>query len=97
MVDQWLRKDEFWLAIEQRTLPLLQSLILSRLEEEKLTIVGKLRLPEKIQNSVQKLEMGELHGIINKVSGEHLVAIQLLGYFLGAFAGALLILARMNP
>jgi len=97
MVDQWLRKDEFWLAIEQRTLPLLQSLILSRLEEEKLTIVGKLRLPEKIQNSVQKLEMGELHGIINKVSGEHLVAIQLLGYFFGAFAGALLILARMNP
>ena len=97
MVDQWLCKDEFWNALEQRMLPLLQELILKRLEQEKLTIVEKFRLPEKIQNSVEKLEMRELHSIINKVSGEHLVAIQLLGYVLGAIAGALLILTRMQP
>jgi uncharacterized membrane protein YheB (UPF0754 family) len=97
MVDQWLRKDEFWIAIEQRMLPLLQELILKRLEQEKLAIVEKFHLPEKIQSSVEKLEMRELHEIINKVSGEHLVAIQLLGYALGAIAGALLILTRMQP
>lgn len=95
MVDQWLRKDEFWTAVEQRMLPLLQGLILKRLEQEKLTIVEKFRLPEKIQNSVEKLEMRELHSMINRVSGEHLVAIQLLGYALGAIAGALLILTRL--
>ncbi len=96
MVDQWLRKDAFWVAVEQKMLPLLQALILNRLEQEKLTIVEKFRLPEKIQNSVEKLEMGELHSIINRVSGEHLMAIQLLGYVLGAIAGALLILARIS-
>lgn len=97
MVDQWLRKDEFWNAVEQRMLPLLQELILQRLEQEKMDIIEKFRLPEKIQNSVASLKMGELHKIINKISGEHLVAIQLLGYVLGAIAGALLILTRMTP
>ena len=97
MVDQWLRKDEFWNAVEQRMLPLLQGFILKRLEQEKLTIVEKFRLPEKIQNSVEKLDMCELHSIINKISGEHLVAIQLLGYVLGAIAGGLLMLTRMQP
>ncbi|MFA6931061.1 MAG: DUF445 family protein [Lentisphaeria bacterium] len=97
IVDQWLRKDEFWHAVEQRILPLLQALILRRLESEKMTIIEKFKFSEKIENSVHRLDMEELHGIINKVSGEHLVSIQLLGYGLGAIAGGLLFLTRMHP
>lgn len=97
IVDQWLRKDEFWHAVEQRILPLLQALILRRLESEKMTIIEKFKFSEKIERSVHRLDMAELHGIINKVAGEHLVSIQLLGYGLGAIAGGLLILTRMHP
>ena len=36
----------------------------------------------------------EFHGMINEVSAQHLGAIQVLGYILGALAGGLLLLAR---
>lgn len=97
LVDQWLRKDEFWQMIETQLLPLLQEFILQRLEREKLSIVEKFNLPAKIRESVLGLEMSELHAVITRVSGEHLVAIQLLGYILGGIAGGLLILVRMTP
>ncbi len=97
LVDQWLRKGEFWQMIEKQLLPFLQELILSWLEQEKMSIVEKFKLSEKIQHSVQELETAKLHDIINDVSGRHLVAIQLLGYVLGAIAGGLLIFIRIHP
>ena len=36
----------------------------------------------------------EFHGMVNDVAAQHLGAIQVLGYLLGALAGGLLLLAR---
>lgn len=95
IVDKWLKKEEFWQELEKRSMPLLQALFLKRFEQEKMTIVEKFEVPKKIERSVNGLDMEELHYIINKVSGEHLLAIQLLGYLLGAVAGGLLFLAKI--
>lgn len=91
MVDSWLRTDEFWNAVEQKLLPLVQSFILNRLKREKDTIIQKFDIPGKIQKSVEEMDVAKLHAMINRASGEHLIAIQLLGYGLGAIAGLLLI------
>jgi len=40
------------------------------------------------------MDMHQVHSTINSVSGRHLVAIQLLGYLLGAVAGFLMIFAN---
>jgi len=93
MADSWLKKEEFWNAVEKQLLPLVQAFILHRLKYEKEAIIRKFDFPGKIENSVVSMNMAELHSMINQVSGEHLTALQLLGYLLGGLAGLLLIFA----
>ena len=40
------------------------------------------------------MDVKEFHGMVNDVAAQHLGAIQVLGYLLGALAGGLLLLAR---
>ncbi len=94
MVDSWLRRDEFWDTVEHKLLPLVQSFILHRLKHEKDSIILKLDLPGKIENSVSNMDVGELHRMILRAADNNLTVIQLLGYALGALAGLLLIFAE---
>ena len=93
MVEEFLRRDEVWQLLEQRMLPAVQSFVLEQLEEKQELIVEKLELKKQIESSVLGLNMREMHEMINEVSGEHLLAIQVLGYVLGGICGWLLTLA----
>ncbi len=93
MVEEFLRRDEVWQLLEQRMLPAVQSFVLEQLEEKQELIVEKLELKKQLESSVLGLNMREMHEMINEVSGEHLLAIQVLGYVLGGICGWLLTLA----
>ncbi|NLF59822.1 MAG: DUF445 family protein [Lentisphaerae bacterium] len=94
LVDQWLRRDQVWEVIINHLMPLAQAFILERLQNDKNAIIRQLDLPGKIEKSVMAMDMHQVHRTINSVSGRHLVAIQLLGYLLGAVAGFLMIFAN---
>lgn len=94
IVDEWFQKQELWDALEHRLLPLIQAFLLHRIKQEKHAIIQKFDIPGKIRNSVANMDVKQLHEMILRASEDHLTVIQLLGYFLGAIAGLLLIFAQ---
>ena len=52
-------------------------------------IIEKLNVQGRIRTAVDRMDMREFHGMINEVAAQHLGAIQVLGYVLGAVVGAL--------
>lgn len=93
LVDAMLRRDEFWATVETQILPAVKTHLDHYLRREGREIIAaKLDLSGRIERSVNALDMAELHAMINKIAGEHLCAIQVLGFFLGLAAGLLLAL-----
>ena len=90
IVDYWLRQNELWEAVS-KLVPLAQDFVSKKLQQDGNLLISKLDLSGKIESSVKKMNMAELHQMINHASGKHLTIIQLLGYLLGALAGFLLI------
>lgn len=45
----------------------------------------------RIKTAVDAMDVKEFHGMVNEVAAQHLGAIQVLGYILGALDGALLL------
>ena len=54
-------------------------------------IVEKIDIEGRVKAAVDAMDMAEFHGMLNQIMAEHLGAIQVLGYLLGAFAGLLLV------
>ena len=50
-------------------------------------VLSKLNLSERIATAVDKLSVEEFHERVNSIAAQHLGAIQVLGYFLGAIVG----------
>ena len=48
----------------------------------------KLDISRRIAEAVDKQDVKEFHSMINSIAAQHLGAIQVLGYFLGALVGA---------
>jgi len=55
------------------------------------SIIEKLNVEGRVKTAVNGMDMAEFHEMLNQVMAEHLGAIQVLGYLLGAFAGLLLV------
>ena len=56
-------------------------------------IVEKLDVEGRVKAAVDAMDMAEFHAMLNQIMAEHLGAIQVLGYLLGAVAGLFLVLA----
>lgn len=93
IVDEWLRRDELWKALEHHLLPAARAFILHRLKRGRKTLIQKLDLPGKIEESVSNMNVAQVHEMLLRASDDNLTVIQLLGYFLGALAGILLTFA----
>ena len=52
-------------------------------------LVASFDLPERIEKSVNELDMAGFQAMLDRLMAEHLGAIQVLGYVLGAAVGAL--------
>ncbi len=57
-------------------------------------IIEKLDIEGRIKKAVDDMNVEDFHVMVNDVAAQHLGAIQVLGYILGALAGGLLLLAR---
>ena len=93
MVNNCLKQDDFWDAVQTKLLPMLQDYILHRLKKEKEKIISGFNIPGKIEKSVKEMDMKMLHEMILRASDNNLTLIQVLGYGLGAVCGILLIFA----
>ncbi len=86
-----LNSPEFWKHLEEQLLPgVARSIALYLRTGGKREIVARLDLQNRIERAVAAQDVEEFHGMITAIAAEHLVAIQVLGYFLGAAAGILL-------
>ncbi len=57
-------------------------------------ILAKINLRGRLQTAVDAMDMKEFHDMVGEVAAEHLGAIQVLGYILGALAGGLMLIAN---
>ena len=89
-----LRSEQLWqwaASLIPRFRPELENLIRTKGLP---LIIEKLDIEGRIKKAVDAMDVEEFHGMVNEVSAQHLGAIQVLGYLLGALAGVLLLLAR---
>ena len=93
MLEELFGNDGLWNAVAEKMLPYLQQLIEQELSAHSEEIVARLDLPGRIERAVNELDPAEAHSLINQVSGRELTLLQVLGYFLGAVAGFLMIFA----
>ena len=54
-------------------------------------IIEKIDVEGRVKTAVDGMDMAEFHEMLNRIMSEHLGAIQVLGYLLGALAGLLLV------
>ena len=69
---------------------------LSRLVREQCLprIAGSLDIGGRISGAINEMDVEEFHQVVNEVAARHLGAIQVLGYILGAIAGAIMVALR---
>lgn len=89
---QLLNSEALWASIVEM-IPKFQPELERLIRTEGLpSIMQKLDIQGRIKTAVDKMDVAEFHGMINEVAAQHLGAIQVLGYLLGAVAGALTLL-----
>lgn len=96
MTRKLFHSEELWEVIRSQTLPAAERALGRYLAGDgRRMIAEKLDLPRRIERSVENQNIEDFHRMINAITDEHLVAIQVLGYLLGALAGILLILPEL--
>lgn len=86
-----LRSDQLWqwaASLIPRFRPELENLIRTKGLP---LIIERLDIKRRVESAVNGMDMAEFHGMLNQVMAEHLGAIQVLGYLLGAIAGLILV------
>ncbi len=86
-----LRSDQLWqwaASLIPRFRPELENLIRTKGLP---LIMERLDIKRRVESAVNGMDMAEFHGMLNQVMAEHLGAIQVLGYLLGALAGFILV------
>lgn len=84
-----LDSESLWQWIENELLPGAEPQIEAFIKTTgKTVIMEKLDISRRIAEAVDKQDVKEFHSMINSIAAQHLGAIQVLGYFLGAIVGA---------
>ncbi len=88
-----IESDTLWIWIRNNFLPQVQPKIENWIRANgKILIIDKLNIASRVRNAVDKQDIKQFHGMINQLAAEHLGAIQVLGYVLGAIVGLLQLL-----
>ena len=83
-----LDSESLWQWIENELLPGAEPQIEAFIKTTgKTVIMEKLDISRRIAEAVDKQDVKEFHSMINSIAAQHLGAIQVLGYFLGAIVG----------
>ena len=84
-----LDSESLWQWIENELLPNAKPQIETFIKSTgKDIIIKKLNISGRVTEAVDKQDVEEFHSMINSIAAQHLGAIQVLRYFLGAIVGA---------
>ena len=88
-------QDAVWQVFETEVLPAVKNFLLHQIKRNQNEIIAGLDLPGRIEKAILKQKPKEVHELVNRISGEHLVLLQLLGFVLGGIAGLLLVFVQI--
>lgn len=94
LLEYTCNQDAVWQVFETEVLPAVKNFLLHQIKRNQNEIIAGLDLPGRIEKAILKQKPKEVHELVNRISGEHLVLLQLLGFVLGGIAGLLLIFAK---
>ena len=89
-----LAQEEVWQVVQGELIPAVHSFLLHQIKRNQENLAAGLDLPGRIEKAILDQKPEDIHALVNRVSGEHLVALQLLGFLLGGIAGSLLVIAQ---
>lgn len=77
-----------WEYVQKKLIPAIVPALEAWLKGDgKNLVLAKLDLSDRIASAVDRLSVEDFHERVNGIAAQHLGAIQILGYFLGLFAG----------
>lgn len=91
---EFLEDELVWQIVREQILPGIRVFLQLQIRRNKDAIIAGLDLSGHIRKSILDLEPKNVHDLVDKVSGEELGMIQLLGFVLGGIAGLLLSFAQ---
>ena len=91
---EFLEDELVWQIVREQILPGIRVFLQLQIRRNKDSIIAGLDLSGHIRKSILDLEPKNVHDLVDKVSGEELGMIQLLGFVLGGIAGLLLSFAQ---
>ena len=89
-----VESDAIWEAIEKNAVPYLREQIEPMLADRAEEIAATLDLSGRIESAVNGLKVPDMHQTVLEVAGNELLWLQVLGFFLGGVAGALMAVVR---
>ncbi|MBR4170337.1 MAG: DUF445 family protein [Kiritimatiellae bacterium] len=87
LVGEAVSSEKLWAWVEGTALPKVKSRLLEYLAENKSILVEKLRLDQRVEDAINAQKIEHFHQMLNDLAAQHLSAIQVLGYVLGALVG----------
>lgn len=82
--------------LEHVLLPKVGERVVQFITDNKQTILDKLRLEARVAEAVDNMSVASFHTTLQEFMAENFCAVQVLGFVLGAFVGALQLLARLG-
>ena len=89
LVGDALDSPKLWTWVETSALPALRKRLGDYIAAHGDEMLASFDLPGRIEKEVNALSMADFHALLDRLMAQHLSAIQVLGYFLGAAVGAL--------
>ena len=89
LVGDALDSPRLWTWVETSALPALRQRLGDYIAAHGDEMLASFDLPGRIEKEVNALSMADFHALLDRLMAQHLSAIQVLGYILGAIVGAL--------
>lgn len=89
-LEEALSEEDIWQTLREEILPAVRGFLLHQIKRNRETLAEGLDLSGRIEKAILDQRPEDIHALVTRVSGEHLVALQLLGFLLGGIAGILL-------
>ena len=87
-VSSVIHSESLWTWIRESLLPSAKPAIEAWIRANgKNLVIEKLRISQRVREAVDRQDIKEFHDMVNSLAAQHLGAIQVLGYILGALIG----------
>ncbi|WP_407450226.1 DUF445 family protein [Fibrobacter sp.] len=96
LINKAFSSELLYHKLEKNILPHLGNKLTQLIDKNKPAILEKLRLEQRVTETVNGMDVRDFHGMLNDFLGENFCAIQVLGFIIGIIVGAVQLLAKIN-